>query len=72
MECSKSSFKKEVYSNTILPQKARNISNKQPILIPKAIGERRANKSQSQWKERNKDQSRNKWNNDKENQRKDQ
>ena len=27
MGCSKSSFKREVYSNTILPQETRNISN---------------------------------------------
>ena len=36
----KSSSKREVYSNTILPQKTRKISNKQPNLIPKAIRER--------------------------------
>ena len=41
MGCSKSSSKREVYSNTILPQETRNISNKQPMLIPKAIRERR-------------------------------
>ena len=41
MGCSKSSSKREVYSNTILPQETRNISNKQPDLIPKAIRERR-------------------------------
>ena len=41
MGCSKSSFKKEVYSNIILPQETRNISNKQPNLTPKAIRERR-------------------------------
>ena len=32
---------REVYSNTILPQEPRNISNKQPNLTPKAIRERR-------------------------------
>ena len=37
----KSSSKREVYSNTILPQETRNISNKQPNLTPKAIRERR-------------------------------
>ena len=37
MGCSKSSSKREVYSNTILPQKSRKISNKQPKLTPKAI-----------------------------------
>ena len=62
MGCSKSSTKREVYSNTILPQEIRNISNKQPNLTPKAIRERRTKKTQIQKKERNnKDQSRNKW-----------
>ena len=32
---SKSSSKREVYSNTILPQEKRNISNKQSNLTPK-------------------------------------
>ena len=41
MECSKSSSKREVYSNTIVPQETRNILNKQPNLTPKAIRERR-------------------------------
>ena len=41
MGCSKSSSKREVYSNTILPQETRNISNKQPNLTRKAIRERR-------------------------------
>ena len=41
MGCSKSSSNREVYSNTILPQETRNISNKQPNLIPKAIRGRR-------------------------------
>ena len=41
MGCSKSSAKREVYSNTILPQETRNISNKQPKLTLKAIKERR-------------------------------
>ena len=62
MGCSKSSSKSEVYSNTILPQETRNISNKQPNLTPKAIRERRTKEPQSQQKERNyKDQVRNKW-----------
>ena len=43
MRCSKSSSKREVYSNTILPQETRNISNKQPNLTPKATRERRTN-----------------------------
>ena len=36
MGCSKRSARREVYSNTILPQKMRNASDKQPNLIPKA------------------------------------
>ena len=32
MECSKSCFKREVYSQTNLPQKIGKISNKQPNL----------------------------------------
>ena len=51
---SKSSAKREVYSNTSLPQETRNISNKQPNLAPKAIRERRTKKPQSQQKEGNK------------------
>ena len=41
MGCSKSSSKREVYSNLILPQETRNISDKQANLTPKAIRERR-------------------------------
>ena len=53
--------KREVYSNTFLPQETTNISNKQSNLTPKGTRERRTNKTQSQQKERNhKDQSRNK------------
>ena len=44
MGCSKSSSKREVYSNTILPQETRNISNKQPSFTPKGTRERRTNK----------------------------
>ena len=35
---------REVYSNTILPQETREISNRQPNLTPKAIRERRTKK----------------------------
>ena len=45
MGCSKSSSKREVYSNTIPPQETRKISNKQPKLTCKAITERRTEKS---------------------------
>ena len=36
----KSSSKREVYSNTILPQETRKITNKQPNLISKATREK--------------------------------
>ena len=42
-----SSSKREVYSNTRLPQETRNISNKQSNLTPKTIRERRTKKPQS-------------------------
>ena len=35
MGCSKSSSKREVYSNTILPQETRKTSNRQPNFTPK-------------------------------------
>ena len=41
MGCSKSSSKREVYSNTILPQETRKLSNRQPNFTPKSTGERR-------------------------------
>ena len=47
MGCSKSSSKREVYSNTSLPQETRKVSNKQLNCTPKATRERRANKTQS-------------------------
>ena len=42
----KSSSKREVYSNKILPQEMRKLSNKQPFLTPKATRERRTIKTQ--------------------------
>ena len=42
---SKSSSKREVYSNTIVHQETRNITNKQSKLTPKAIRERRTKKT---------------------------
>ena len=45
MGCSKSSSKREVYSNTILLPETRKTSNKQPNLTPKAIRERRTKKT---------------------------
>ena len=44
MGFSKSSSKREFYSNTVLPQETRKISNKQPNPTPKAIRERRTKK----------------------------
>ena len=44
MGCSKSSSKREVYSNTILPQETRNISTKQPNFTSKAIRQIRREK----------------------------
>ena len=46
-DAAKAVLKTEFYSNTILPQETRNISNKQPNLTPKAIRERRIKKTQS-------------------------
>ena len=47
MGCSKSSSKREVYSNTILPQETRKISSKQPNLTPKAVREKKKKKKES-------------------------
>ena len=47
MGCNKSSSKREVYSNTILSQETRKISNKQPNITPKEIRGRRTKKPQS-------------------------
>ena len=43
---SKSSSKREVYSNTILPQEIRKTSNRQPNFT-KTTGKRRRKKSQN-------------------------
>jgi len=60
MGCSKSSPKREVYSNTILPQETRKTPNRQPNFTAKTTGKRRSKNPQN-WKERNhKDPSRNK------------
>ena len=47
MGCSKSSPKREVYSNTILPQETRKTSNRQPNFTPKTTGKRRTKKPQN-------------------------
>ena len=46
--CSKSSFKREVYSNTNLPQERRKTSNQQPDLTPKVTRKRRTKNPQRQ------------------------
>ena len=43
MGCSKSSSKREVYSNTILPQETRKILNRQPNITPKTTGKKNKN-----------------------------
>ena len=40
MGCSKSSSKREVYSNTIPPQEIRQTSNRQANFTPKTTGKR--------------------------------
>ena len=52
------SCRREVYSNTGLPQQTRKVSNKQPSLPPKRI--RKMNKTQNWPKKENKDQRGNK------------
>ena len=47
MEYSKSSSKREVYTNTILSQETRKISNKQPNLTPQATRERSTKKKKN-------------------------
>ena len=44
MGCSKNCSKREVYSNTILPQDTSKTSNRQPNFTPKATGKRRTTK----------------------------
>jgi len=56
MGCSKSSSKRKAYRHTGLPQKPRNISNKEPNLPSKGI-RKRTSQAQGQQKEgNNKDQ----------------
>ena len=44
MQCRKSSSKREVYSNTILPQETRKTSNRQPNFTAKTTAKRRTRK----------------------------
>ena len=48
MWCSKSSSKREVYSNTILPQETRKTSNRQPNFTPKTPGKEEEQQQQQQ------------------------
>ena len=41
MRGNENSSKREVYSNTILPQETRKTSNRKPNFTPKATGKRR-------------------------------
>ena len=62
MGCSKSSSKREVYSNTILPKETIKTLNRQPNFIPKTTGKIIRKKTPKLVKGRNhKDPSRNKW-----------
>ena len=45
MGCSKSSPKREVYSNTILPQEARKTSNRQPNFTLKTTRKKKKNRN---------------------------
>ena len=45
MGCSKSSSKREVCSNTTLPQETRKTSNRQPNITPKTTGKRKTTKN---------------------------
>ena len=45
MECSKSSSKREVYRDTVLPQETRKTLNKQANFIPKTTGKRKTKKN---------------------------
>ena len=47
MECSKSSSKRGVYSNKILPQETRKTLNRQPNFTPKTTGKRRTTKKKN-------------------------
>jgi len=60
MGCSQSSSKREVYSNTILPQETRKRSNRQPNFTPKITGKKKKEQNTPKLVEGNKDLRRNK------------
>ena len=45
MGCSKGGSKREVYSNTTLPQETRKTLNMQPKFTPKTIGKRKTKRT---------------------------
>ena len=47
MGCSKSSSKRKVYSNAILPQETRKTSNRQPNFIPETTGKKKKTNKQT-------------------------
>ena len=51
MGFSKSSSKREVYSNTIIPQETRKTLNRQPNFTPKTTGKKKNKKKISKRKE---------------------
>ena len=48
MGCSKRSSKREVYSNTTLPQETRKTLNRQPNFTPKTTGKKNNNQKKKQ------------------------
>ena len=54
MACSKSSSKKQVYSNTILPLETRKTLNRQPNFIPKANWKKKKKKKKKKNNNNNK------------------
>ena len=61
MRCNENSSKREVYSNTFLPQKTKKTSKRQPNFTPKTTGKRRTKTPKiSRRKETIKDPSKNK------------
>ena len=60
-DAAKTVIKRELYSNTILPQETRKTLNREPNFTPKTTGNRTTTKKKKQQKEINhKDLSRNK------------
>ena len=57
-----SCFKREIYSNTILPHETKKTSNRQLNFTPKTTGKRTKNPKISKKERNHKDQRINKWN----------